>query len=159
MTTNKLPVNTLLERFENRFVLVTESGCWIWTEGTITAGYGAMWDGEKVKYAHRLAVELYRGENIDGKTVCHHCDIPSCVNPNHLFVGTVKDNVRDMHKKKRARGMFGKGEASIRAKLTDDDVRAIRKSPKTHRLLAGEFNIDPSVITMIKNRKAWTHVK
>ena len=76
--------------------------CWIWLAGKSSAGYGSFrTDAWKHVYAHRLSWELMRGPIPDGLLVLHHCDNPSCVNPDHLFLGTNRDNVLDALKKGR----------------------------------------------------------
>lgn len=90
-----------LERFEAKVEIITESGCWIWIGGTRSDGYGQLSISGKTKVAHRVAYELYVGEIPEGMNVCHTCDVKSCVNPNHLFLGTQSDNMYDCVNKGR----------------------------------------------------------
>lgn len=96
--------SNILVRFENKFLPEPMSGCWLWM-ATIQpeTGYGAISRPGGVVGAHRLSWELYRGAIPDGLHVLHKCDIRSCVNPDHLFLGTNKDNVDDMLRKGRSR--------------------------------------------------------
>jgi hypothetical protein len=93
---------TLLERFEAKYIPVTESGCWLWEAFVDVDGYGTIWDGriKRSALAHRISYELYRG-NPGEFHVLHLCDVRCCVNPNHLFLGTNLDNIADRHKKGR----------------------------------------------------------
>ena len=95
-------------RFEQSFVPVTESGCWLWIKAVLDCSkfdgnlaYGRFSLRGRTHYAHRMAWFLYRGAIPSGKMVCHKCDVPTCVNPDHLFLGTALDNVRDMLRKGR----------------------------------------------------------
>lgn len=98
---------TLKDRFEEKFIPVTESGCWLWTASCHERGYGLFHTGRgirkgKMEFAHRVSYELYKGVRpSDNESVCHSCDNPYCVNPNHLFIGSHKDNMSDMRRKGR----------------------------------------------------------
>ena len=76
-------------------------GCWYWIGATGWAGYGKFTYRDKQWYAHRAAYEMFRGSIPNGQLVCHHCDRPRCVKPDHLFTGTVKDNAQDAVRKGR----------------------------------------------------------
>jgi len=115
---------TVLDRFNDKYIPEPNSGCWIWV-GTINRnGYGEMrhlgYPGQTVA-AHRLSYELFLGP-INNLCVCHRCDVRSCVNPDHLFLGTIKDNTLDRDKKGRGAKGFKIGK-----KLTDADVIRIRE--------------------------------
>jgi hypothetical protein len=114
-------------------------------------------------YTHRISWELSFGKIPRGKLVCHHCDNPPCVRPDHLFLGTHKDNIQDMIRKGRHKSprIILRGSANKNSKLTEADVQSIRKligQGKTHRLLAKLFHVGKSTITRIKNNKTWLHV-
>lgn len=90
----------MLNRFWNK-VYKTDS-CWLWIGSRLPTGYGTFRVGKKVKRAHRVSWELHNGPIIDGSLlVCHTCDNPMCVNPDHLFLGTNLDNMRDRNAKGR----------------------------------------------------------
>lgn len=106
--------NRILEKFQYKFDIVLspnknsymknfDNNCWIWNGSSDRDGYGMIQDCGKTKMAHRIGWEIYNGPIPKGLLVCHHCDIPSCVNPNHLFLETNKDNSNDMVKKRRSR--------------------------------------------------------
>lgn len=99
-------------------------GCWVWT-GRRHHGYGVTTVTGRDEGAHRVSYTLAVGPIPDGLGVLHHCDNPPCVRPSHLFVGTQADNNRDMEQKGRAPKVFG--EAHWKARLTEEQVRAIRR--------------------------------
>lgn len=134
--------------------------CWIWTgNGLIGKGYGrAKFCGYEV-LAHRLSFFLHYGFLPPNKCVCHSCDNMLCVNPAHLFLGTIKENNKDMIKKKR----HAYGEKNGASKLTEDMVVQIKKATRegkiTQRKLAEKFNISQTQISVIKTGKTWKHLQ
>lgn len=129
--------------------------CWNWT-ASCRNGYGAFSVNGKQKDAHRVSWEMHFGEIPNGLFVCHVCDNRKCVNPSHLFLGSLQDNHADMVKK--GRGI--KGTKCHLAKLTDDKVRDIIKMSKdrTSRSIAKDMGLSESVISSVINRKSWKHV-
>lgn len=106
-------------------------GCWLWQGAIVQSlGYGRFgMGGRLVEYAHRASWMLLRGEIPKGMYVCHHCDVRACVNPEHLFIGTAEDNMRDCANKGRIRIPFESHRSNQQhqlAILTDDMVREIR---------------------------------
>lgn len=143
-----------MERFWSK---VDKHGvCWEWTGCKDRKGYGRIAINGKPVLAHRVAYELERGPIRNGMCVCHTCDNPSCVNPLHLFQGTIADNNRDMTKK--GRGHMPKGILSGRAKLTEAQVLEIRAADESHRALAKRYGVSHRVVGRIKTREIWKHL-
>ncbi len=137
---------------------VTESGCWIWTRCTDQHGYGKTHAFGVAKKAHRLSYELFVGPIPESMHILHRCDVPSCINPAHLRVGTHQENMREMSERKRA----PIGSRQGRSKLTEEDVRYIRAEHRAGTInrvaLAKKFGIDRSMISHILRRKNWKHI-
>lgn len=154
---------TELERFMSK-VRKTET-CWEWTASVGSHGYGAfavgsLKAGAKVARtmacAHVYSYALFRGPT-GSMFVCHTCDNRRCVNPDHLFLGTSKDNVVDMIKKRR--GLIGAKNGH--AKLTEADVLAIRAllGKQRGKDIAAKFKVSHALICDIAKGRAWAHVK
>lgn len=113
------------ERFWAKVDRPTPDSCWLWTAGVNNTGYGRVYDNARggPVLAHRAAWELTQGPIPDGLHALHHCDVPACVNPRHLYLGTDADNQRDCHTRGRARRALALDNG--RAKLSDEDVLAI----------------------------------
>ena len=138
---------------------VETGNCWPWIGPRIPSGYGVICYGRRKLLAHRVVYEFFRGSIPDGHSVLHTCDNPSCVRPDHLFTGTLWDNMADMVTK----GRQAKGERCVHAKLTDDQVirilNAARSRENSQIELAKIHNVSPATICEIVNRKSWKHVQ
>ena len=146
------------ERFDSHWVAVTESGCWIWiADCNKKMEHGRFGVEGKSVLAHRFSYERFNGKIPQGLLCLHRCDVPCCVNPTHLFLGTYSDNFKDMLAKNRQN--FPKWDKERRAraphnlKITDKDVTQIKNDPRVHALIANDFKVHQSTITRIKNGK------
>lgn len=99
----RMDINAAIKHIHAHSTPVTESGCWIWLGATDRDGYGYSRTEGCTRKTHRLSYEVFKGPITLGLLVCHSCDIPSCVNPDHLWLGTQQENIQDAHKKGRAR--------------------------------------------------------
>lgn len=133
-----------------------ESGCIEWIGRTGAKGYGYLKFHGKNMSAHRFAYWLAHGSLPPaGKCVCHRCDNPICVNQAHFFVGTVAENNADMARKGRA----ARGSKHHWSKLNEKQVAEIRRSNKMGKDLAYDYDINASVISQIRSRQIWRHVR
>jgi len=149
------------ERIERSVERIPECGCWIWTLRSSSDGYGQIAIDSRPKRAHRVAWETYRGAIPEGMHVLHRCDVPLCVNPAHLFLGTGQDNMDDMTRKRRRIGALA-GTKNGNARLTESQVLeifAMRSSGVRVKDIAKLVNMRPHHITDILHRRIWRHVK
>jgi hypothetical protein len=150
--------------------------CWLWNGSRNRRGYGLFNIDRRSRLAPRIAWTLTVGAIPDGMSVLHKCDNPPCVNPEHLFLGTMRDNVLDMLQKNRANPAKGersgprkhpervpRGETSGKSKLTDDAVRTIRAEYSagtvTRADLARRFAVKHTTVCDIVARRAWKHIE
>lgn len=141
------------DRFDNFVIPEPMSGCWLWDGGYSGSGYGRFNVRGKMVQAHRFSYERYVGAIPDDLFVCHRCDVRPCVNPDHLFVGTQSDNLRDMVAKGRDNPVCG--EANWKARLTEVDVAAIRADARSLREIGIDYGIDKSYVWKIKRGWEW----
>lgn len=150
-----MSVNQLLERFMVKVHKTPD--CWQWNAGKDRYGYGVFYGPPKTLRAHRVAYELFIGAIPKGKCVLHHCDNPTCVNPNHLFLGTQAENNADMTIKNRQ----AHGERVPTAKLTRHEVQEIRALYRPQSRIFGSYalgrryGIAPSSILRIVKGVRW----
>lgn len=135
-----------------------DTGCEIFRGYKRKDGYGNKWFRGKNDYAHRVSWVLSFGEIPEGMIVCHTCDNPSCVNPEHLFLGTQKDNIQDMYKKKRNPNFIG--ENNSQSLLKEEDVKFIKLfgGVFTRAKLADMFGVGISTVQDILKERTWTHI-
>lgn len=133
-------------------------GCWVWTGGTTTAGYGKIGlggRGGEQRDTHRFSWEMHFGEIPDGLCVLHKCDNKPCVRPDHLFLGTHSDNMIDAYDK----GIMKKGSARSDAKINENMAKEIRESKENGTTLAAKFGVSDALIYRIRKNKTWKHVE
>ena len=146
------------ERFESKVTLIPFSDCHYWTASTNKFGYGKLSSGNNSwTLAHRFSFEKVNGKIPEGKSVLHTCDNPSCVNPQHLYLGDYKQNALD--REQRNRGNHAFGEKHGRNKLSEEDVLKIKASYQTEkfsfRQLGKIYGVDGKTIANIVRNKLW----
>jgi hypothetical protein len=134
-----------------------DNGCWEWTGQLDRHGYGHIGVSGRSVLTHRHAWALTHGPISDGMFCLHHCDNPPCVRPDHLFLGTQRDNIADMVAKRRQQ----RGESNGGAVLTEDGVRDIRRRAQmgeTHTAIAASIGMSRAAVSLIAEGKRWRHV-
>lgn len=144
-------------RFWSQVRVGSGAECWLWVGAVNHAGYGRPRLGGRRFLAHRAAFVLARGEIPAGLCVCHRCDTPACVNPGHLFLGTVAENFADM----RAKGRHVRGDGSPHARLSERDVleiRAMRQAGAPFERIGSKFGVSHQIARDIALGLRWRHV-
>lgn len=151
-----LLLGTKLDRLMNKIYRNESNECWEWM-GSKRNGYGFISINNHIEYTHRISYELFIGKIPEDMCVLHRCDNPPCNNPDHLFLGTKGDNIRDCISK--GRNNVASGEKSGRAKLTFNQVRKIRfdykKGGISQRELAKIFGVGKTIIGNIVRNESW----
>lgn len=132
------------------------NGCIEWIGARNKGRYGTINIAGKSILVHRLSYYIYVGPFDVSLLVCHKCDNPSCINPEHLFLGTNKDNVDDMMNKKRHRTL--RGEDHTNHKLTEEQVKEIFHSKLKLSEIASQYNIHKHLAFLIKKKQIWKHL-
>lgn len=148
---------------------VPESGCYLWLKSTMNTGYGQVNFGGRIRLAHRVSWLLEHGSLSDDTCVLHRCDVRSCVNPSHLFLGTRDDNLKDAARKGRTASgdrctlhrephRAAHGENHYAAKLSGDDIIKIRADFRRPIEICKDYGVSREAIRDIKARKRWKHI-
>lgn len=141
------------------------SGCWLWIDAPDSHGYGVLQTGKRTSIkAHRLSHILHKGPVPRGKLVCHHCDNTICVNPEHIYAGTSKQNNEDMHRRGRHRpsrnGLFG--ESQHTAVLTDASATEALQLLLVERvnpaIVATRFGVGRTTMQKLRDGLTWRHL-
>jgi hypothetical protein len=157
-----------IERLLDKVIPIPFSGCWIFMGAVNDFGYGILGTGgrnDPTDRAHRIAYRHFKGEIPKGMFVCHTCDVPSCCNPDHLFLGTNQDNVDDMVRKKRnskpPRNPHIVGSAHPLARVDEDqvcEIRSLYAKGYTQQALAEMYGVARQTISKYVNHKRFKHV-
>ncbi len=168
-----------ITRFWTKVAPVNDNGCRLWTAGAagprpdaLYGKFGITRNGKTQSYtATRIAYFLYSGEQFESLLICHRCDVPLCVAQEHLFLGTYTENMRDAWDKGRMAALgnpwvthsenMPRGERHGRSKITEQMVREIRHraaNGEVQRVIAQDFGISQSMVSMIYKRQNWTHL-
>lgn len=137
-----------IDSFEEKYIPEPMSGCWLWMASVNQSGYGNFWESDKCWKAHRFSYLIYKKEDPGNLYVLHKCDNPSCVNPDHLYLGTQSDNMKDRDSR------TGHGLA----KLSADDVILIRQSNESCEKLAKKFGVGSTTIHYARNGTNWKSI-
>lgn len=158
-----VPFEEMINRIKPKIIKEFESECWLWIAGSRPSGYGNM-TVNKVKIgAHRVMHIMFKGSIPESMDVCHECDNTWCVNPEHLWAGTRKENMQDSVQKGRNyrggayRAAFGKNQGH--AKLTDEKVTQILRDNRSQFEVGKSFGISEMIIGRIRRGELWKHVK
>jgi hypothetical protein len=139
-------------------------GCWIWTGPQFKSGYGWFHASGNSRGVHRIAWFLANGpipilDGSHGGCVCHTCDVKTCVNPRHLFIGTHTDNMQDKIRKGRANAPVGERNSGARlSEAAITEIRRLADSGERHYSIASRFGISRSQVSHVAKRQSWAHV-
>lgn len=147
-------------RLINGSVRHPKSNCWFWIRSISTMGYGQLTVDGRTRFAHRISYKLFLNKSLGELHVCHRCDNPRCINPEHLFLGTRSDNMQDASKKGRINNPIISlpGEKNPMSKLKVEDVEEIKircNGSETQKEIANDFGISQSQVSYINTGKRW----
>lgn len=147
---------SLADRFHEKYERIPFSGCWIWKAAISKKGYGQICVyHDRARSAHRVSWELHKGKILNGLWVLHQCDVPACVNPDHLFLGTLADNWADCVQKARSGRPTIRGEKNKSAKLTAENVADIKTKRISQRAFGKLYGVSHTTVGYIQLGKKW----
>lgn len=148
------------KRFWDKVKVAAENDCWEWIGGRHERGYGMMTIRHKGVRSHRFSYLIHNGPLPANSCVCHRCDNPPCVNPEHLFLGTHKENMEDRDGK--GRNVNKRGDDNGASVLTSDQVREIKRlrdtGEMTQRAVAKRYGVGQGTVSRIVLGQCWAHL-
>lgn len=140
---------TVEERFSTKYIPEPNSGCWIWTASIYPTGYGQMMmPTGRPERAHRVSFKIYKGRIPKKLDVMHSCDLRCCVNPDHLSIGTRKQNMEDAVRRNRT----ARGFALPQTKLSPEQAKDILADARVFREISADYGVTESYISVLKTR-------
>jgi hypothetical protein len=149
------------KKIKKQSYINTKTGCWEWQKYLNRCGYGQISYRGNHARAHRISWIVFKGDIPEGLCVLHKCDNPKCINPDHLFLGTRKDNNDDMRLKGRRNDVGAPGIRARHAKFNDEQILNIRTYENTWKnceILGKQFDVSPNTIYRILKRETWKHL-
>lgn len=146
----KQPIRSMKERLQ-KYDIEPEKGCWIWKGSKSKNGYGQIKVNKTTKEVHRVSYQEYKGKIPTGMIVRHICDVKHCLNPDHLILGTHKQNMKDMTDRNRQ----AKGEKAGNSKITEKLVISIFKDKRKNVEIARYYGVNRHTVSDIKRGKSW----
>lgn len=144
-----------MKNFINKNIKKDQYGCWLWMKAKHRQGYGSIRFKNKFGLVHRVVWEVYKGEIPEGMKVCHSCDQPACCNPDHLFLGTQKDNVYDMINKGRKKINIRKTRRNKLNYEQVQEIKALHGNGMTRKELEKKFSVSQTCIAKILTGVSW----
>lgn len=146
----------IIDRFMEKVSIEPNSGCWLWTASAFPDGYGQIGVAGKNWQAHRLSWVLHRGQIPDGWCVCHRCDNPPCVNPEHLFLGTMADNTADRQSKGRQARNRGEQAGGVRLTWSiANEVRRLAAGGMSQADIHRALSLSRQQVSRIVRKERW----
>jgi HNH endonuclease len=155
MPRQKASYKELSDRFWSKVRVTDTKSCWLWMGSLRHFGYGQFWYNERSRPAHRFAYENAKGKIPDGKIVMHTCDVPACVNPYHLRLGTYAENSADMALKRRSAAGEKNGSAKLKRSQIKE-IRALYELGHPQSIISEQFGVSQAHISKIVLGQAWS---
>ena len=149
-----------IAHLHSNYIPEPNSGCWLWLGPYVTRGYGMLNLGKRRHriYAHRQMLILAQPTSDTTLHACHRCDVPSCINPDHLFWGTQADNIRDAKTKGRISAPPVSSPGMKSYKLSEEQAREIRASTGSTKIVAARYGVSTQTVRRVRSGDSWRHL-